>query len=102
MQTSFIARYSSLTFTPDWLGDLLFTGIAQDAYKQNVAYAAQSDASYEIDDSHTIRGRPVPAIGSLDQQDRRSEVLAYRRCRSADSATCRSRIVDNGAKTEWL
>jgi len=44
VQTSVTARYSSLTFTPDPLGDLLFTGIAQDAYKQNVAYALQSDA----------------------------------------------------------
>jgi outer membrane receptor protein involved in Fe transport len=55
LQTSLIARYSSLTFEPDPLGDILFTGIAQDAYKQNVAYAAQSDGSYEINDSHTLR-----------------------------------------------
>src|SRR6202008_1361326 len=55
MQTSFIARYSSLTFIPDPLGDLLFTGIAQDAYKQNVAYALQSDAAYRLNESHTIR-----------------------------------------------
>ncbi len=46
VQTSATARYSSLTFTPDPLGDMLFTGIAQDAYKQNVAYALQSDAAY--------------------------------------------------------
>ena len=100
VQTSFIARYSSLTFTPDWLGDLLFTGIAQDAFKQNVAYAAQSDASYEIDDSHTIRG------GLFLQSDHSisnttSEVLP------TDDAGVQTQdvpisIVDNGAKTEWL
>ena len=55
VQTSFIARYSSLTFIPDPLGDLLFTGIAQDAFKQNVAYALQSDGAYRLNDSHTIR-----------------------------------------------
>src|ERR1700691_6067505 len=55
VQTSFIARYSSLNFTPDPLGDLLFTGIAQDAYKQNVAYALQSDGAYQLNDTHTIR-----------------------------------------------
>src|SRR5580692_4981275 len=54
VQTSATARYSSLTFTPDPLGDLLFTGIAQDAYKQNVAYALQSDAAYKLDDAHTL------------------------------------------------
>ena len=56
VQTSATARYSSLTFTPDPLGDVLFTGIAQDAYKQNVAYALQSDAAYKLDDMHTLRG----------------------------------------------
>jgi outer membrane receptor for ferrienterochelin and colicins len=55
-QTSLTARYSSLTFTPDYLGDLLFDGIAQDAYKQNVAYALQSDLAYKLNDSHTLRG----------------------------------------------
>ena len=100
VQTSFIARYSSLTFTPDWLGDLLFTGIAQDAFKQNMAYAGQSDASYEIDDSHTIRG------GLFLQSDHSisnttSEVLP------TDDAGMQTQdvpvtIVDNGAKTEWL
>src|ERR1700688_649716 len=37
VQTSFIARYSSLTFVPDPLGDLLYNGVSQDAFKQNVA-----------------------------------------------------------------
>ena len=41
MQTSLIARYSSLDFSPDpQLGDLLFNGISQHAYKRDVAYGA--------------------------------------------------------------
>src|SRR5258707_9876229 len=55
VQTSLTARYSSLNFTPDPLGDILFDGIAQNAYKQNVAYALQSDAAYKLDDAHTLR-----------------------------------------------
>jgi outer membrane receptor protein involved in Fe transport len=55
-QTSFTARYSSLTFTPDPLGDLLYNGIAQNAFKRDVAYALQNDSSYQLTDSHTIRG----------------------------------------------
>ena len=50
------ARYSGLTFVPDPVGDILFDGIAQDAYKQNVAYALQSDAAYKLTDEHTLRG----------------------------------------------
>src|SRR6202142_2426706 len=55
VQTSLTARYSSLNFIPDALGDVLFDGIAQNAYKQNVAYALQSDAAYRLDDEHTLR-----------------------------------------------
>src|ERR1700722_8957960 len=99
VQTSFIARYSSLTFTPDWLGDLLFTGIAQDAFKQNVAYAGQSDASYEIDDSHTLRG------GLFLQSDHSisnttSEVLPTDG--GVQTQDIPVSIIDDGAKTEWL
>ena len=55
-QTSFTARYSSLTFTPDPLGDLLYNGVAQYAFKRDSAYALQNDSSYKLTDEHTIRG----------------------------------------------
>ncbi len=56
VQTSFIARYSSLSFSPDpQLGDLLFDGISQQAYKRDVAYGLQSDGAYVLNDTHTIR-----------------------------------------------
>src|ERR1700678_2493610 len=75
VQTSATARYSSLTFTPDPLGDVLFTGIAQDAYKQNVAYALQSDAAYKLDDAHTLRtGVFLQSDHSISQTD--SAVIA--------------------------
>lgn len=55
VQSSFIARYASLTFTPDPVGDLLFDGIAQNAFKRDVSYGWQTDASYQAGDSHTVR-----------------------------------------------
>ncbi len=56
VQTSLIARYSSLNFSPDPnLGDLLFNGISQQAYKRDVAYALQSDGAYKLSQSHTLR-----------------------------------------------
>jgi outer membrane receptor protein involved in Fe transport len=55
LQTSFIARYASLTYTPHVLGDLLYDGIAQNAFKRDVSYGWQTDASYQIGDHHTIR-----------------------------------------------
>ena len=101
VQTSATARYSSLTFTPDPLGDLLFTGIAQDAYKQNVAYALQSDAAYKLDDAHTLRG------GIFVQSDRSkslttSQVIALDPTTGIQTSDVPITIVDNGAKTEWI
>jgi outer membrane receptor for ferrienterochelin and colicins len=55
LQTSFVARNSTLAFTPDPLGDLLYNGIAQQAYKQDVAYGLQSDGAYKLNDAHTVR-----------------------------------------------
>jgi outer membrane receptor protein involved in Fe transport len=56
LQTSLVYRYSSLNFTPDPnLGDLLFNGISQEAYKRDVAWGFQSDAAYELTDEHTLR-----------------------------------------------
>ena len=98
VQTSFIARYSSLTFEPDPLGDIIFTGISQDAYKQNVAYAAQSDASYELNDSHTLRaGVFLQSDHSIS--DTTSLVLATP-VSPVDNVPIS--IPDDGSATEWL
>jgi len=54
-QTSLSARYTSLHFTPDWIGDLLYNGIAQDAFKDDSAFGWQTDGSYKITAAHTLR-----------------------------------------------
>ena len=54
-QVSAVTRYSSLYFSPDPLGDVLFNGIAQTASRQSVATGLQGDGSYRISDVHTLR-----------------------------------------------
>ena len=54
-QTSLSARYTSLHFAPDNVGDILYNGIAQDAFKSDTAIGWQTDASYKASDAHTIR-----------------------------------------------
>jgi outer membrane receptor for ferrienterochelin and colicins len=99
VQTSLIARYSSLAFRPDPLGDLLFTGVAQDAYKQNVAYAAQSDAAYDLNDTHTIRGGLfLQSDHSISQAN--SQVLITDDGVPVNDVP--ASLIDNGAKTEWI
>jgi outer membrane receptor for ferrienterochelin and colicins len=54
-QTSLSGRYTTLHFAPDWVGDLLFNGIAQDALKDDTAFGWQTDVSYQAGDAHTVR-----------------------------------------------
>jgi len=55
VQNSLSARYTSLHFAPDWTGDLLYNGIAQNAFKDDTAFAWQTDSSYELNHAHTVR-----------------------------------------------
>ena len=100
MQTSVIARYSSLAFVPDFPGDLLFTGIAQDAYKQNMAYGAQSDGAYKLNDAHTIRaGLFLQSDHSISNTA--SQVLLTDNA-GVPLSDVPTTIIDNGGKTEWI
>src|ERR1700722_17427965 len=101
VQSSFTARYSSLTFVPDFPGDLLFTGISQDAYKQNVAYAVQSDAGYALGDAHTLRGG-VFLQTDHSISDTASQVLPAAPTGPGGYGTVPETIIDNGTATEWI
>src|SRR6202140_5190631 len=100
VQTSFTARYSSLTFKPDPVGDLLYTGVAQDAFKQNMAYALQSDAAYRLNDSHTIRaGIFLQSDHSIS--DTTSQVLLTD-ASGAPIGDVPTPIRYNNPRTEWI
>ncbi|WP_428374418.1 TonB-dependent receptor [Lichenicoccus sp.] len=55
LQSSVFTRYSSLSYTPDPLGDLLFDGVSQTASKSVLSTGIQTDASWRVSDQHTIR-----------------------------------------------
>ena len=103
VQSAFTARYSSLRFVPDSLGDLLFTGIAQGAFKQNVAYAAQSDGAYRLNDAHTIRAglylQTDHSISNTASQVLMTDSTGAPPTSPLDIPTT---IIDNGSKTEWI
>ena len=55
-QISAFGRYSSLNFTPgNNVGDILYNGLAQTAYKRDVAYGLQAEGAWHVVTSHTIR-----------------------------------------------
>ncbi|URL58867.1 TonB-dependent receptor [Luteibacter flocculans] len=54
-QVSAGQRYSSLAFTPDDIGDLMFNGVASDVQRTNRASTLQADFSTPLGDNHTLR-----------------------------------------------
>ena len=55
LQSSVFNRYSSLYYTPDPVGDLLFNGISQTAARSVMSTGTQTDASWRLNDQHTLR-----------------------------------------------
>lgn len=54
-QVSAGERYSSLDFTPDDIGDLMFNGVASDVRRANRATTLQADFATPLGDSNTLR-----------------------------------------------
>jgi outer membrane receptor protein involved in Fe transport len=97
--TALISRYSSLNFQPDPIGDLLFNGVSQQAYKRNVAFALQSDSAYKLNDAHTVRA------GIYLQNDRSTSLTSSQVLLVANGVQTSNSpvtIVDDSAKTERI
>jgi outer membrane receptor protein involved in Fe transport len=99
-QTSIFARYSTLTYRPDVLGELLFNGQAQYAAKRDTALGLQSEAVYRLNDTHTLRG------GVIVQGDHAtSKTTSYVFNVDDDGAPLNDQpitIADNGGKTQMV
>jgi outer membrane receptor protein involved in Fe transport len=55
-QISGFGRYSGAHFVPDGTGDLFFNGVASDVNRMLTSGGLQGDASYKLNDQHTLRG----------------------------------------------
>ena len=99
--TAIGGRYSSLSFTPDPnLGDLLYNGLSERAYKRDVAYTLQSDAAYHLNDSHTVRA------GLYVQRDRLTSDTTAQVLPTDDTGAQTSdapvSVIDNSQSTQWI
>ncbi len=56
LQLAAFSRFSSTHFTPDWVGDLIFNGVASNVNRSIVSNGFQADASCKVNDKHTLRG----------------------------------------------
>jgi outer membrane receptor protein involved in Fe transport len=98
-QTSLFARYSTLDFSPDVQGDLLYDGIAQQAAKSDTAGGVQAEGSYRLNDAHTLRGGIIVEIDRATSQTS-AQVLALSPTGVELSPTgVPETIIDDGGKT---
>jgi outer membrane receptor protein involved in Fe transport len=74
-QVSLFARYSTLRFVPDPLGDLLYNGISQTADKSDTAGGLQAEGVYRLTSAHTLRAGVIVEIDRADS-DTASQVLS--------------------------
>jgi hypothetical protein len=100
-QTSLSARYTTLHFAPDLLGDLLYNGIAQDAYKSDTAIGWQTDGSYRVSDAHTVRA------GLYFQHDdaksnTTSQVLPLDPVTGVQTTDVPLTVIDNGTQSQSI
>jgi len=100
-QTSVSARDTTLHFSPDWLGDLLYDGIAQDAYKSDTAFAWQTDGSYQMSDAHTVRAGLY-----IQHDDARSntasQVLPLDPATGVQTTDVPLVVIDNGTRSQLI
>ncbi|HWZ68972.1 MAG TPA: TonB-dependent receptor [Stellaceae bacterium] len=100
-QVAGYSRYSDAYFSPgNPVGDLLFNGIAQTAYRQSWASGVQGDGAWRISPEHTVRS------GFLVQRERSpfsttSNVLPIDE-NGVQTSEVPLSIFDSGSKTGWL
>ena len=54
-QLSYVAHYTSVHFTPDTIGDLVFNGVASNVFESSFSNGLQGDGSYRLNNAHTVR-----------------------------------------------
>jgi len=98
VQVSGFTRYSTLSFDPDPLGDLLFDGIAQAAGKSDFAGGLQAEGMFELGRRHTLR------TGVILQADRAasdtSSLVLPTDATGAQINDAPLTIIDNSAGTQ--
>ena len=99
-QVSLFARYSTLTFTPDKLGDLLFNGVAQTADKTDTAGGIQAEGVYQLNDAHTLRAGVIVEIDRSTSQTS-SLVIPLDPVTGLQTTTRPENIIDDENKTAY-
>lgn len=54
-QVALVGRYTSVTYNPDEIGDLIYNGVAAKVFRRNISNGLQEDTSYDLNAWHTLR-----------------------------------------------
>ncbi len=98
-QLASFARYSGVLFRPDAQGDLYFNGVASRVNRNVFATGLQGDASYDLNDKHTLRGG-FQATAQRAVADSTTSVFVIDGLGNAVAPAFD--IVDNGSKWGYL
>ncbi|MYM66780.1 TonB-dependent receptor [Pseudoduganella sp. FT55W] len=99
-QVSAFHQKSELHYTPDAVGDLAYNGVASDTLRSNTANGLQFDASYKLNDTHTLR-TGVAYTRQTSHSDNSVGVFDLNDDGTRASTTPRT-IIDNSSKTGKL
>src|SRR3954462_1634752 len=94
-QASIFNRYSSILFRPDEVGDLIFNGVASRLDRDVLSNGFESDASYKLNDQHTIR---FGGIFTEQYATANTVTLVFPVDAIGKTSTTPIRIVDNNNK----
>ena len=92
-QVSYFTRYSSLHYTPDLIGDLMFNGIATDLSRTSFLNGIQADSAFRIAPDHTLSRASWSAASRLMlRMTRRSWFPPHRRRKQRRQTVRRQKI----------
>jgi outer membrane receptor protein involved in Fe transport len=98
-QISAFTRYSQVVFSPDPVGDLIYTGVAANINRSSLASGVQMDASYKINAHHTLR---TGLFYSNEHAVNDSDSLVFPTSGGVQSSTTPISIIDNSTKVSQL
>ena len=96
LQLALFSRYSETLFTPDNQGDLIFNGVASRVDRSIFSNGVQFDASWQINDAHTIRGGFLVTVESARAQT--SNLVFPTNAAGAQASDLPISITDNSRK----
>lgn len=98
-QVALFTRYSTLHFTPDPAGDLIFNGIASNVFNTAFAYGSQGDITYRLNSAHTLR---TGYYVSVEQVELDSNSAVFPVNSAGMQIPFPIRIIGNANKLTWL